>query len=121
MGDVADKPLEEPYRISTPPASTIDPTSSPGTPIARSSLPSPFKSPEDKELPNALLFSATSLTFVLSCVRNWFAIGDVADRPFEEPYKTCTAPASTIEPKSSPPIPIARSSLPSPLKSPKER
>jgi len=44
-------------------------------------------------------------------------MGDVADRPLEEPYRTCTAPASFIDPTSSVTIPIATSSLPSPLKS----
>ena len=44
-------------------------------------------------------------------------MGDVAERSLEEPYKTCTAPPFFVDPISSLGTPIARSSLPSPLKS----
>ena len=44
MGDVADRPLEEPNRTCIAPASSTDTISSFGNPIARSSLPSPLKS-----------------------------------------------------------------------------
>ena len=44
MGDAADRPLEEPNRTCTAPASSTDSISSFGNPIARSSLPSPLKS-----------------------------------------------------------------------------
>src|SRR6188474_3780984 len=121
--NVGDKPDEEPYITSTPPASNIEPIFSNGVPIAKSSLPSALKSPAVSEEPNLSLNSAISSILVLSCVQNWSACADVADKPDEEPYITCTAPALILEPKSSTGTPTTKSSNPSALKSPitKER
>src|SRR6266540_3077665 len=47
----AARPLADPYRTLTAPASVIVPTSSPGTPMARSPKPSLLKSPAAKALP----------------------------------------------------------------------
>src|SRR5439155_26488354 len=75
---LADRPDEDPYRTSTAPAFLIvdppDTMSSSGTPIARSSYPSPSKSPKANEAPKWSPDSAWSLTLVESWVQNWLPV-----------------------------------------------
>ena len=70
--------------------------------------------------PNLSNAPAVAIMSGLYCAQNWSGRGDVADNPAEEPYITSTAPALMRVPRDSAAIPIARSSLPSPLKSPVE-
>ena len=76
------------------------------TPIARSSRPSPSKSPDASVPPKKSFSSPMSSTPGLFCDQNWLR---AAARPAAEPYITLTAPCEWIGVASSG-TPIARSS-----------
>ena len=78
-GDVADNPDEEPYISSTAPASMRVPRDSADIPIARSSLPSPLKSPVESEKPNPSSSSAVSSTFTSSIVSLYVRLVNYSD------------------------------------------
>ena len=105
---VAVNPAAPPSSTCTTPA----PAFSPGTPMARSALPSPLTSPAAMAEPNASPGSWESAIPAEFCVQY---CDPVTVRPEADPKNTCTTPA----PSFSPGDPTARSERPSPLKSPR--
>src|SRR6266545_2201627 len=109
------RPPAVPGRTLTAPPFSTAPTSSEGTPTPRSSTPLPLKSPAASASPKASSASALPGTPAVSWVSCWLP---VAVSPDAEPYRTVTAPASTIVPTSSNSTATARSARLSLLKSP---
>ena len=112
------RPAAEPYSTLTAPAFAAAPTSSPRTPIARSSKPSLSKSPTARARRRSRPLSAAPSMPATSWCQNW---SPVAVSPAAEPCSTLTAPAFATVPTSSPGTPMARSSKPSLSKSPTAR
>src|SRR6266508_3793874 len=109
------RPPAVPGRTLTAPASIAAPTSSEGAPTARSRNPLLLKSPAASAWLKASPASALPGTPGVSWVSCWLP---APLRPEAEPYRTVTAPASTIVPTSSNSTATARSARPSLLKSP---
>jgi hypothetical protein len=107
-------PAALPYKTFTAPASTADPTSSPGTPMATSSSGPPPKSPTDRDAPKESPTSALSSTPAVSWCQSW---SPAAVRPAADPKITWITPESTAA-RFSPGTPTTRSSNPSPFRSP---